>query len=115
MYDYPYYQAALAALTADARYGQRFELYLDGLELCNGFTELNDGTQQRERFNEEALERQKLGKPVFPIDEELLRLLPSMRTPTFGNALGVDRLHMALKGYTRIQDTLLFPGDDLFH
>ncbi|KKR04341.1 MAG: hypothetical protein UT30_C0009G0051 [Candidatus Uhrbacteria bacterium GW2011_GWF2_39_13] len=115
VYDYPYYQAALAALTPDARYGQRFELYLNGLELCNGFTELNDAVQQRERFNEEALERQKLEKPVFPIDEELLRLLPSMHTPTFGNALGIDRLHMALKGYTRIQETLLFPGDYLFY
>ncbi len=115
VYDYPSYQAALACLTSDARYGQRFELYINGLELCNGFTELTDARQQRERFCEEALERQKLGKHVFPIDEELLRLLPSMRTPTFGNALGIDRLHMALKGYTRIQDVILFPGGDLFY
>ena len=115
VYEYPYYKAALSALTLNGCYGQRFELYLNGLELCNGFTELNDALQQRERFKEEALERQKLAKQVFPIDEELLRLLPSMRTPTFGNALGVDRLHMVLKGYSRIEEVLLFPGSDLFY
>ncbi|NQV90539.1 EF-P lysine aminoacylase GenX [Candidatus Uhrbacteria bacterium] len=114
LYDYPVYQASLSQLTHDGLYGQRFELYLNGMELCNGFTELTNALEQRERFQEEARERKLFGKPVYPIDEELLRLLPSLRNPTFGNALGVDRLHMALKGYKQIQDVLLFPAKNLF-
>ncbi|OGL43282.1 MAG: hypothetical protein A2042_01595, partial [Candidatus Schekmanbacteria bacterium GWA2_38_11] len=54
IYDYPVYQAALSCLTPDGHYGQRFELYIDGLELCNGFTELTDAEEQRKRFQEEA-------------------------------------------------------------
>lgn len=114
LYDYPRHQASLSDLTPDGLYGQRFELYINGVELCNGFTELTNAVEQRSRFMEEAHERETLGKPVYPIDEELLRLLPSIHKPTFGNALGVDRLHMVLKGYSQIQDVLLFPANNLF-
>lgn len=114
VYDYPIHQAALSALTPDQKFGQRFELYVNGLELCNGFTELTDATEQRRRFEAEAEERRKAGKRVFPIDEELLRLLPSLRQPTFGNALGIDRLHMVLMGRSHIQDVLPFPAKRLF-
>jgi lysyl-tRNA synthetase class 2 len=114
VYDYPRHQAALSAMTADGKYGQRFELYIDGVELCNGFTELTDAVEQRARFEEEANERQRLGKRVFPIDEELLCLLPSLRSPTFGNALGVDRLHMILTGRSSIEDVLPFPALKIF-
>jgi elongation factor P--(R)-beta-lysine ligase len=114
VYNYPKYQAALAALTPDGAFGQRFELYMNGLELCNGFTELTDPQEQRERFQEEADERSELGKTVFPIDEELLKLLGSMHNPTFGNALGIDRLHMVLTGRSSINDVLLFPASELF-
>jgi lysyl-tRNA synthetase class 2 len=94
VYDYPKEQAALSRFTKDGRYAERFELYLNGMELCNAFTELTDVKEQRRRFLAEAEERQRLTKHVFPIDEELLRVLPSMREPTFGNALGLDRLLM---------------------
>lgn len=114
IYDYPKYQASLAALTPDGNFGQRFECFINGLELCNGFTELTDADEQRARFKEEAEERKGLGKKVFPIDEALLSLLPSIQSPTYGNALGIDRLHMVLTGRTRIQDVLLFPGEELF-
>jgi lysyl-tRNA synthetase class 2 len=114
IYDYPKYQAALAAFTPDGNFGQRFECFMNGLELCNGFTELTDADEQRARFEEEAREREAQGKKVFPIDEALLSLLPSIQSPTYGNALGVDRLHMVLTGRTRIQDVLLFPGEELF-
>ena len=114
VYDYPIHQASLSQLTNDGLYGQRFELYINGLELCNGFTELTKTNEQRTRFEAEAQERKKLGKTVHPIDEELLRLLPSLKDPTFGNALGIDRLHMILTGRTRIQDVILFPADQLF-
>jgi lysyl-tRNA synthetase class 2 len=114
VYDYPKYQAALSKLTPDGRYGERFELYMNGMELCNGFTELTDAKEQRARFESELAERRALGKPTFPIDEELLRLLPSVRQPTFGNALGVDRLHMVATGRSRIEEVLLFPARTLF-
>ncbi len=114
VYDYPKHQAALAELTTDGRYGKRFELYVDGLELCNAFQELTNATEQRARFLEEADERRGLGKTVFPVDEELLRLLPSVRQPTFGNALGVDRLHLLATGRKSISDVILFPAKELF-
>lgn len=94
VYDFPRQQAALATLTVDGKYAERFELYIGGLELCNAFTELTDPAEQRTRFEAELAERRRLKKPTFPIDEQLLALLPSLRQPTFGNALGIDRLLM---------------------
>lgn len=114
VYDYPKYQAALSRLNPDGKYGQRFELYIQGLELCNGFTELTDRVEQQRRFEEEAAERALLKKTVHPIDETFLNLLPSVRTPSFGNALGVDRLHMVLSGKELLEDVLLFPASKLF-
>ena len=114
VYDYPSYQAALSKLTADGVYGQRFELYENGLELCNGFTELTDAKEQKKRFEEEAQERIQSQKTIFPIDETLLRLLPSVQQPSYGNALGVDRLHMVITGRASIKDVLLFPASTLF-
>ncbi|MBU0646398.1 EF-P lysine aminoacylase GenX [Patescibacteria group bacterium] len=115
VHDYPIHQAALSRLTPDGLYGERFELYLNGLELCNGFTELTDAQEQRRRFAEEAVARKQAGKTVFPIDEELLRLLPSIKNPTYGNALGVDRLHMLVAGRASIQEVLLFPANNIFN
>jgi elongation factor P--(R)-beta-lysine ligase len=114
IYDYPKHQAALARLTDDGNYGKRFELYIDGKELCNAFEELTDGPEQRLRFEEEAKEREELGKTVFPIDEELLTLLPSMQNPSYGNALGIDRVQMIMTDAQSIKDVLLFPAADLF-
>jgi elongation factor P--(R)-beta-lysine ligase len=114
IYDYPKYQASLAKLTEDKKFGQRFELFMNGLEICNGFTELTDPDEQRARFAEELKERKEAEKQIFPIDEELLQLLPSLQSPTYGNALGIDRLHMVLTGKHSIEDTLLFTGKDLF-
>jgi lysyl-tRNA synthetase class 2 len=114
VYDYPTHQAALAALTPDGKYAQRFELYIGGLELCNAFTELTNAQEQRVRFEGELEERRRLGKATFPVDENLLALLPSVRHPTFGNALGIDRLHMLAAGKSKIEDVLLFPAKELF-
>ncbi len=114
VYDYPSHQAALSRLTPDGKYGERFELYVGGLELCNAFTELTDPAEQRRRFLSEQEERKTLGKTGFPIDETLLARLSSVRHPTFGNALGVDRLHMLCAGTASIKDVLLFPAADLF-
>ena len=114
VYDYPKHQASLSKLTDDGLYGQRFELYVDGLELCNGFTELTDTQEQKERFIEESNERKKLNKKVYPIDEALLELLPSINQHTYGNALGIDRLHMILTKRNKIEDVMLFNANKIF-
>ncbi len=111
---YPKYQAALARLTEDQKFGERFELYYQGVELCNGFTELTNPIEQRKRFEEEQKSRIEQGKTVFPIDESLLQLLASIRNPSFGNALGVDRLLMVATGKSSLGEILPFPMSELF-
>lgn len=112
--DYPASEAALAQKNADGRSAQRFEGYVKGIEICNGFTELVDAEEQRSRFKEEAKVREKAGKEVFPIDEELLSRLSSVASPTFGNALGVDRLVMLKAGANDIDSIHLFPPSQRF-
>lgn len=107
VYDYPLFQAALAQKSRDGKYAERFEAYLGELELCNAFTELTDPDEQRSRFKTEQKEREELGKKVWPIDEELLAMLSSIQNPTFGNALGLDRLLMVLIGAASISEVLL--------
>ncbi len=107
VHDYPLYQAALAKKNKDGKYAERFEAYLGNLELCNAFTELTDSDEQRVRFEIEQKEREELGKKVWPIDEELLAVLSSIQNPSFGNALGLDRLLMVLMGAKSINEVLL--------
>jgi lysyl-tRNA synthetase class 2 len=113
--EYPVEQAALAQRTADGRAAQRFEAYVNGLEICNGFTELVDAVEQRRRFLLEAEERRLAGKEVFPIDEELLSALSSVRSPSYGNALGVDRLVMIAAQAKDIDSIHLFPPSQRFY
>lgn len=114
VHTYPKYQAALSRLTSDGKFGERFELYVNGVELCNGFTELTDPVEQRKRFEEESRVRRESGKTTFPIDEDLLNLLASVQNPSFGNALGVDRLLMLATGKTSIEEVLPFSAKRLF-
>lgn len=110
--DYPPAQAALSRLGPDGTYAERFEAYVGGLELCNGFTELTDPVEQRRRFEIEAKERAALGKHVFPIDEELLVALGKIKGVMYGNALGVDRLVMLKNKINDINDVQIFPAVD---
>jgi lysyl-tRNA synthetase class 2 len=110
--DYPPAQAALSKMSADGTYAERFEAYVGGLELCNGFTELTDPAEQRRRFELEAEERRTLGKHVFPIDEQLLASLGKINGQMYGNALGVDRLVMLKNSITDINDIQIFPATD---
>ncbi len=112
--EFPIAEAALAQKSPDGRSAQRFEAYVHGLEICNGFTELVDANEQRARFVIEQEERRAAGKEVFPIDEELLRRLSSVASPTFGNALGVDRLVMLKAGTNDIDAIHLFPPSTRF-
>ncbi len=75
---------------------ERFELYIDGLEIANGYTELTDAPQQRERFLQDNAQRAKLGKQTFAIDEAFLNALEKIDGPCAGVSVGLDRLLMAL-------------------
>ena len=109
LYDYPASMAALARLKPEnPLWAERFELYVAGLELANAFSELIDPAEQRRRFESEQRLRAVLGKPLYPIDEELLEALSHM-PPSGGIALGVDRLVMLFCDAPRIQDVLAFP------
>jgi lysyl-tRNA synthetase class 2 len=106
--DYPASQAALAKLKPGG-VADRFELYAGGLELANGFSELNDSREQRARLEDEQRQRAALGREVFPLDEKFLAALDQM--PAAGGvAVGFDRLLMLLTGAKTIADVLLFPA-----
>lgn len=94
LFDYPAQAASLSKLSErDPRVAQRWELYVDGLELANAFTELTDPAEQRARFEVARAERRTLGEADYPLDEEFLASLARM-PPAGGVALGVDRLVM---------------------
>ena len=110
--DWPASMAALARLRADdPRWAERFELYAAGVELANGFAELNDAAEQRRRLEEERELRRRLGRPDHPLDERFLEAVGRM-PDAGGVALGLDRLLMLLTGAPRIRDVLLFPAED---
>jgi lysyl-tRNA synthetase class 2 len=106
---YPAAEAALARRTADdPRVAERFELYVCGVELANGFGELTDPVEQRRRFAAEMAEKQRLYGERYPIDEEFLAALALMPEAS-GVALGFDRLVMLATGAPRIEDVLWVP------
>ena len=105
---YPASMAALARLhDDDPHYADRFEAYLNGIELCNGFGELTDPVEQRRRFEADRSERERIGLPVYPLDERFLSALAEGMPPSGGNALGVDRLAMILLGAQRIDEVMV--------
>jgi lysyl-tRNA synthetase class 2 len=111
VYDYPKSQAALARVRqGDVPVAERFEIYLGPVELANGYRELGDADEQRERFTRDQSRRQKRGAPRAPIDERLLSAMPSF-PDCAGVALGIDRLLMAMLGGDRLEDVLAFPFD----
>lgn len=106
---YPAHEAALARRQAsDARVSERFELFVCGVELANGFGELTDPVEQRRRFLLEMDEKERVYNERYPLDEALLALLPAM-PPTSGIALGLDRLVMLATDAARIEDVLWAP------
>lgn len=112
IYDYPASQAALAKLHQNKQ-GQtvaaRFELFYGDMELANGFDELLDADEQRQRFDRENLERSARGLRPAPIDENLLYALESGLPRCSGVALGLDRLLMKVSGASVLKQVLTFP------
>jgi elongation factor P--(R)-beta-lysine ligase len=109
LYEYPAVEAALARACAhDRRVSERFELYACGVELANGFGELTDPEEQRQRFMAEMDTKERIYGERYPIDEELLEAL-AMMPEASGVALGLDRLIMLAAGATRIDQILWTP------
>jgi lysyl-tRNA synthetase class 2 len=110
VYDYPASQAALSCLVPvdDVIVGQRFELYVDGMELANGYFELTDADEQRRRFEQDNLRRREHGLSERPLDERLLAAMSHGLPSCSGVALGVDRLLMLMTGVSDIREVLAF-------
>jgi lysyl-tRNA synthetase class 2 len=107
---YPAKFASLARLSPEnPMFAERFEAYLDGVELCNGFSELVDPVEQRKRFEQDQENRDKLARSVYPIDERFMSALTLGIPPSGGNALGFDRLLMLLTGAKHIDEVMAFP------
>lgn len=110
IYDFPAEQAALARIRPGTPpVAERFELFIDGMEIANGFNELCDAGEQRTRFQADQAERRRRGLPVRPLDERFLGALESGFPVCCGVAVGLDRLLMALTGARHIDQVLAFP------
>ncbi|NRB37184.1 MAG: EF-P lysine aminoacylase GenX [Pseudomonadales bacterium] len=111
IYDYPPSQASLAKLGLDEsglEVASRFELYYQGLELANGYHELTDVAQQKQRFHQDNLQRVKMGLAPMPIDYAFLQALEVGLPDCAGVALGLDRLLMLRLGKDNIEQVLSF-------
>jgi elongation factor P--(R)-beta-lysine ligase len=113
LYDYPVACGALARAKRGAPHlVERFELYIAGVELCNGFSELTDPAEQRDRFERELAARRTAGRALSPMPEKFLAALADM-PPAAGNALGVDRLVMLLVDAPQIDEVVAFTPEEL--
>lgn len=112
IYHFPASQASLAEISSeDHRVAERFEVYYKGVELANGFRELTDAAEQRQRFERDNRKRASMGLPEQPIDENLLAALEHGFPECAGVALGIDRLIMLALGAERISDVIAFSVD----
>jgi len=111
VYHYPACQAALAQIESSAEgypVSRRFEVFLQGMELANGYLELTDADQQRQRFEADNAVRTAAQRAPMPIDKNLDLAMRAGLPPCAGVALGVDRLLMQLQGVNSIDRVLPF-------
>lgn len=109
VYDFPASQAALSRLQpTNPPVASRFEVYINGIELANGFHELQNANEQRKRFENNLAQRKALGLSILPLDENFLSALEVGLPDCAGVALGVDRLIMLATKSERISDVLSF-------
>lgn len=116
LYDYPASQASLAKIRqenggGEGEVAERFELYFQGVELANGFHELQDHQDQRQRFQSDIETRISTGRQALPQDEHLLEALEHGLPQCSGVAVGIDRLLMLAVGCSSLQEVIAFPFD----
>lgn len=110
--DYPASQAALARISPyDKSVAERFELYIEGVEIANGFQELSDPQEQENRFIAEQNQRKKIGKMDIPYDKNFIAAMNQGLPDCSGVALGLDRLMMFALELDSIDKVLPFPAD----
>jgi lysyl-tRNA synthetase class 2 len=94
---------------ANPQVAERFELYINGMEVANGFSELNDPKEQYERFVDQMSERERGDEEAMILDEDYIRALSYGMPPAAGIGIGIDRLVMLLTNKHSIRDVILFP------
>ncbi|RSD33069.1 elongation factor P--(R)-beta-lysine ligase [Vibrio pectenicida] len=110
VYDFPASQAALSKISLkDPRVAERFEVYFKGVELANGFHELDSADEQLQRFEEDNHKREHLGLSTQPIDYQLIQALEAGLPKCAGVALGIDRLMMLAAQEEHIEQVMAFP------
>jgi lysyl-tRNA synthetase class 2 len=110
IYDFPKTVSPLSkASPAAPSVAERFELFIDSMECANGFSELNDPTEQYQRFMEQTTQRERGDEEAMMMDEDYIRALSYGMPPAAGIGIGIDRFVMLLTGKQSIRDVILFP------
>jgi lysyl-tRNA synthetase class 2 len=110
IYDYPVELSPLSKTRkSDPRFVERFELYIGGFEVANAYSELNDPEEQEDRFEEQAVQRQKGEQEAHVMDMDYVRALRYGMPPTGGEGVGIDRLTMLLTNRQSIREVIFFP------